>query len=96
MHDDGKLREFMQYIAQECRLHKISLIGRMDDWRSAPTASAAMERYFMHLEKVHEWYESGCMEVPLVEVVELFIPRILHLENQVGEKTNLTYTKVLK
>jgi hypothetical protein len=86
LNDDGKLREYTQFIVQECRLHKIPLIGRMDDWLSALTASAAMERYLMHLEKVREWYESGRMEVPLVEVVELLIPCILHLENRVGEK----------
>ena len=58
----------------------------MDDWRSALAACAAMERCLMHLKRVQEWYESGRMEVPLVEAVELLIPCILHLENRVGEK----------
>ena len=86
LNDEGKLREYTQFIAQECRIRKIPLIGRLDDWRSALLACTNMERYLMQLQKVREWYENGRTEVPLVEVVELLIPCILHLENRVGEK----------
>jgi hypothetical protein len=35
---------------------------------------------------VRQWYQEGVDKVPLVELIELLIPCILHLENQVGEK----------
>jgi len=45
-----------------------------------------MEKYIAVLQKVKEWDAQGRETVPLVEVVELIIPCILHLENRVGEK----------
>jgi len=35
---------------------------------------------------VRQWKEEGRETVPLVELVELLIPCILHLKNGVGEK----------
>ncbi len=45
-----------------------------------------MEQSFESLEKVKEWHEQGRETAPLVEVVELLIPCILHCENRVAEK----------
>ncbi len=38
------------------------------------------------LERAQIWKDEGRETVPLVEVIELLIPCILHLENHVGEK----------
>jgi len=38
------------------------------------------------LVQLKEWHESGRTDILLVEIIELLIPCILHLENQVGEK----------
>jgi hypothetical protein len=46
--------------------------------------SVSMEIFF--LQKVRSWNEEGRETVPLVEVVELLAPCILHLENRTGEK----------
>jgi hypothetical protein len=45
-----------------------------------------MEKYIALLEKVRVWHSQGTETIPIVEVVELLIPCILHLENRVGEK----------
>jgi hypothetical protein len=45
-----------------------------------------MERSIESLEKVKQWHEQGRETAPLVEVIELLIPCILHLENHVAEK----------
>ncbi len=45
-----------------------------------------MERCIGMLERVQIWKDEGRETVPLVEVIELLIPCILHLENRVGEK----------
>lgn len=45
-----------------------------------------IEKFIAALEKVRIWKEQARETVPLVEVVELLIPCILHLENRVGEK----------
>jgi hypothetical protein len=52
-----------------------------------------MEKYIHFLETVRQWNEQGQETVPLVEIVELLIPCILHLENQVGEKNISTIVK---
>jgi hypothetical protein len=45
-----------------------------------------MEKLICMLQKVRNWQAEGTEKVPLVEVVELLIPCILHLENRIGEK----------
>jgi hypothetical protein len=46
-----------------------------------------MEKYIKYLENVRKWHEDGRDKVPLlIEVLELLIPCILHLENRVSEK----------
>jgi len=45
-----------------------------------------MERYICFLETVRKWNEDGRDKVPLIEILELLIPCILHLENRIGEK----------
>jgi hypothetical protein len=48
--------------------------------------SIAMEKYIFFLENVRKWNNEGRDTAPLVEVIELLIPCILHLENRIGEK----------
>jgi polyhydroxyalkanoate synthesis regulator protein len=49
-------------------------------------ACVAMERAIFYLEQVKKWYESGRLTIPIVEIIEILIPCILHCENRVGEK----------
>jgi hypothetical protein len=84
--DEDKLREYTQFISRECRLRSIPLHGRLEDWRMRLYQAVTLERSIDYLEKVKEWYESGLETVPLVDVIELLIPCILHCENRVGEK----------
>lgn len=48
--------------------------------------SVQMERSIESLEKVKQWHEQGRETAPLVEVIELLIPCILHLESRVAKK----------
>jgi len=84
--DEEKLREYTQFISNECRLRSIPMNGRLADWRMALKESVAIERAIHYLDLVKQWYESGRVTVPLVEVIEILIPCILHCENRVGEK----------
>jgi len=45
-----------------------------------------MEHSIESLKTVEQWHEQGRETAPLVEVIELLIPCILHLENRVAEK----------
>jgi hypothetical protein len=82
-----KQRQYTQFIARECRLRDISLHGtQVEEWRSLLRSSVAIEKYIYFLEQVRKWNEMGRETVPLVEVVELLIPCILHLENRISEK----------
>ncbi len=45
-----------------------------------------MESKIKFLLKVREWHNNGRTVVPLVEVIEIIIPCILHLENCSSEK----------
>jgi hypothetical protein len=76
----------MQFISNECMLRSIPLNGRLEDWRKSLLGCVKLERSIALLENVKKWHESGLESVPLVEVVELLIPCILHCENRVGEK----------
>jgi hypothetical protein len=86
-HDDvEKRREYTQFISRECRIRSIPLHGTVEDWRLSLYQAVVMERYISYLEKVRKWNDDGRLTVPLVEVIELLIPCILHCENRVGEK----------
>jgi hypothetical protein len=82
-----KQRQYTQFIARECRLRGLRLLGtQVEEWRTLLRGSIQMETWISILERVREWNAEGRDAVPLVEVVELLIPCILHLENRVGEK----------
>jgi len=76
--DEEKLREYTQFISNECRIRSISMNGRLDDWRAVLKESISMERAIYYPDQVRQWYESGRVTVPLVEVIEILIPCILH------------------
>jgi hypothetical protein len=85
--DPAKKRQYTQFIARECQLSGLRLHGpHAEEWRSILRSSVSMERYIAFLEQVRKWHEMGRDTVPLVEVIELLIPCILHLENRIGEK----------
>jgi hypothetical protein len=64
----------------------MKLIGsQVEEWRTALRLSVSMEQYISCMEKVQAWSNDGHETVPLVEVVELLIPCILHLENCIAE-----------
>ena len=85
--DPQKKRMYTQFIARECNIRGIQLHGsHVDEWRNLLRCSVELEKCIAVLEKVKEWKAQGRETVPLVEVVELLIPCILHLENRVGEK----------
>jgi hypothetical protein len=84
--DEDKVREYTQFISRECRTRLLSCHGRLEDWWMALFQSVQMERSIESLEKVKQWHEQGRETAPLVEVIELLIPCILHLEYHVTEK----------
>ena len=86
--DNDKKREYANFIARECILRgiRIDVSDNFEDWRAALRLSVAMEKYVAFLENLKKWHEDGRETVPLVEILELLIPCILHLENRVGEK----------
>jgi hypothetical protein len=85
--DAVKKSEFSQFIGKECLLRKISTFGKsVNDWREALRDCVFVERKIQFLLSLKEWHDGGRKEVPLMEMIELLIPCILHLENRVGEK----------
>jgi hypothetical protein len=84
--DEDKVREYMQFISREFRIRSIPCCGRLEDWRMALFQSVQMERSIESLKKVKKWHEQGRETAPLVEVIELLIPCILHLESRVAKK----------
>jgi hypothetical protein len=85
--DPDKIRQYTQFIAKECTIRKISTVGgQLEEWRALLRMSVTMEKYIFFLLNVRRWKEEGVEKVPLVKVVELLIPCILHLENRTGEK----------
>ncbi len=85
--DVVKKREFSQFIAKECLLRKIPTNGTsVENWREALRDSVFVERRLKFLLELKEWKHGGNQSVPLMEIIELLIPCILHLENRVGEK----------
>lgn len=57
-----------------------------NDWHNALRMSVAMEKPVKYLDNLCKWNETGCDKVALVEILELLIPCILHLENRAGKK----------
>jgi hypothetical protein len=87
VNDPEKQRLYSQFIARECVLRGIPLHGtHFDEWRNALQSCVDVERAISILERIRQWKEEGLEEAALVELVELLIPCILHLENRVGEK----------
>jgi hypothetical protein len=85
--DVEKQRLYTQFIARECNLRGLRLHGtQVEEWRCVLRNSIVMEKLICMLQKVRNWQAEGTEKVPLVEVVELLIPCILHLENRIGEK----------
>jgi hypothetical protein len=85
--DNENLKEYTQFISWECYIRGIPLIGsHLEDWRAALRCCICMENKIKFLQQVKEWSNSGRTTVPLLEVLELLIPCILHLENRSDEK----------
>jgi hypothetical protein len=85
--DDEKKKEYKQFISHECHIRGIPLQGgQIEDWLFALRTCIVMESRISFLLTVREWYNCGRTMVLLVEVVELVIPCVLHLENRGNEK----------
>jgi hypothetical protein len=86
--DDEKQKQYANFIARECIIRGLRIDARdnFEVWRSMLRESVALEKYICFLEHIRKWNEGGHDKVPLIEVLELLIPCILHLENRVGEK----------
>lgn len=86
MDSEEKIREYTQFISRECMIRSIPLNGRLEDWRQSLLECIQLERSISMLDNLKKWYDQGLETVPLVYVVEVLIPCILHCENRVGEK----------
>jgi hypothetical protein len=85
--DAEKVKEYTQFISRECYIRGIPLSGsHLEDWHANLRACLALEARINFLLQVREWKSSGRESVPLVEVIELLIPCVLHLENRSNEK----------
>jgi hypothetical protein len=85
--DSGRKSEYSMFIARECVLRKIPTHGKsVEEWREALRSCVFVERRIQCLLSLKEWKDSGKDEIPLLTIIELLIPCILHLENRVGEK----------
>lgn len=86
--DEQRQKEYSNFIAWECLFQRIWIdsSNNYDDWRTALRMSIVMEKPLHYLENLCEWSESRRDKVALVEILELLIPCILHLENRAGEK----------
>jgi hypothetical protein len=82
-----KKREYSQFIAKECMLRKINTVGSsVEEWHEILRDCVKLERKLQFLITLRQWHQEGIDKVPLVLIIELLIPCILHLENRVGEK----------
>ncbi len=83
----AKRNEYVQFIAKECKIRNIPIMGsNVLEWRDALRTCALLERRLNLLVQLKNWYEEGNESIPLIQYIELLIPCILHLENRVGEK----------
>jgi len=68
-------------------LRGIPLNGsHMEDWHANLRSCLVLEARINFLLQVREWKSSSHESVPLIEVIELLIPCVLHLENRSNEK----------
>ncbi len=84
----GQVKTHAQFISREYMIRRISLLGSVADWQAALKSSVAMERCLELLHLTKQWYDSGRTHVPLVEVIQILIPCILHLESCVNKKNS--------
>jgi len=86
--NDAKQKEYANFIARECLIRglRIDQSSNYNEWRDMLRVSISMEKYLTFLENVRQWHEDGRDRVPIIEILELLVPCILHLENRVGEK----------
>jgi hypothetical protein len=90
--NDEKQKQYANFIARECIIWRLGIDSsdNFEVWCLMLRESAAIEKYICFLEHVWKWNEDGRDKIPLIEVLELLIPCILHLENRVGEKLIMT------
>jgi hypothetical protein len=81
-----QVRQYAQFISRECMIRGIPVTGTVTDWQAALKCCVLLEKSLDMLDSVKQWRESRGLNVPLVEVIEILIPCILHLENRVNEK----------
>jgi hypothetical protein len=85
--DRAKKKEYVWFIAKECRIRNVPIMGSsVLEWRDTLRACVLAERHLNLLNKLKDWHEERNETIPLIEYIELLIPCILHLENRVGEK----------
>lgn len=85
--DNEKQKQYAQFVSWECYIQGIPLLGsNLEDSHAALHCCITMENYIKFLLQVKEWNSNGRTTVPLVEVIEILIPCILHLENRADEK----------
>jgi hypothetical protein len=85
---DDKQKQYANFIVRECIIHglRIDSGDNFEVWGSMLWESIVMEKCIFYLEHVWKWNEDGRDTVPLMEVLKLLIPCILHLENCAGGK----------
>jgi hypothetical protein len=85
--DDEKNKQYVQFISRECYIHGIPLqCSKLDDWHSALRCCIAMEKKLKSNSKFVNGIIMDSKQYPLVKVVKLLIPCVLHLENRANEK----------
>jgi hypothetical protein len=85
--NDEAKKQYTQFISRECHICGIPLHGsHLEDWHANLRTCLLMENRIKFLREVQRWSEMGRKTVPLVEVAELLIPCVLHLENRADEK----------
>jgi len=81
----AKQKEYANFIAREYLIRglRIDQSSNYNEWRDMLRVSISMEKYLTFLENVRQWHEDGRDRVPIIEILELLVPCILHLENRV-------------
>jgi len=92
----AKQKEYANFIAREYLIRglRIDQSSNYNEWRDMLRVSISMEKYLTFLENVRQWHEDGRDRVPIIEILELLVPCILHLENRVGEKLLTTILRI--
>jgi hypothetical protein len=81
-----QVRQYAHFILRECMIRGIPVTGTVTDWQAALKCCFLLEKSLDMLDLVKQLHESGRLNVPLVKVLEILIPCILHLENWANEK----------